>query len=74
MGVDEVADSGYDDDPDDDDHIYDEINELNDIDSKSCECLPACQSISYDAEISQTDMNVIRHYNANNLLDADDKE
>jgi hypothetical protein len=40
----------------------------------SCKCLPSCSSIQYDAEISQTKLNVVKHYKATSMFEEEDEE
>lgn len=41
---------------------------------KSCECLPSCQSIHYDAEISLNNMNIEEYMKAKGTFDSMDNE
>lgn len=48
--------TGYDDDTADSSESY-----------RSCNCLPSCTSIHYDAEISQTELNLLQYYKDTNM-------
>lgn len=41
---------------------------------ESCRCLPACSSIHYDAELSQTKVDKVQHWKARGFSDDDDDE
>lgn len=41
---------------------------------QSCNCLPSCTSIHYDAEISQSALNLMQYFKANNIFDDKDDE
>lgn len=44
------------------------------LDFKTCGCLPSCSSIHYDAEISQTKINVRKHLRANQVFDVEEEK
>lgn len=48
------------------------LNYASPIDGVSCKCLPSCSSIHYDAEISQTTLNSVRHNRRNYPDDGDE--
>lgn len=39
-----------------------------------CKCLPSCSSIHYDADVSDTKMDMISHYKATNQYAKEDEE
>ena len=41
---------------------------------KSCKCLPACSSIKYNAEVTQSDVNLEKHMRASDNFDFDKDE
>lgn len=53
---------------------YVDSEESSDETYKSCNCLPSCTSIHYDAEISQSLMNLVQYYKANKMYDKEDEE
>lgn len=77
----DLFDNSDDDDDDDDDEDGNrDILEGDDDDEaattgyKACGCLPACSSITYDAEISQTPVDFVQRFKANNVYDDEDDE
>lgn len=38
---------------------------------KSCNCLPSCTSIHYDTEVSQSAVDLVEYYKANNFYDKE---
>lgn len=53
---------------------YVDPEESSDETYKSCNCLPSCTSIHYDVEISQSMLNLVQYYKANNMYDKEDEE
>lgn len=45
----------------------DELFQVDDNDTLACKCLPSCESISYDCEISQAELDVDNFYAALDL-------
>lgn len=42
--------------------------------NRSCDCLPACDSVTYDAELSQAKYDLREIYRAKNQTQAQDPE
>jgi hypothetical protein len=54
----------------------DEEQELRSLSKwfKPCRCLPPCSSINYDAEISQSQIDIQKHLKANKAFEEEDDE